>query len=84
MTTLNGLPRSWESFIQGICARRRLAKFSRLWEECTQEEARLIAREEKMGEDDNQSLKAHAKKGKTKKEEHSHRNTRIFQKKDLS
>ena len=29
MTTLNGLLRSWESFIQGIYARRRLAKFSR-------------------------------------------------------
>ena len=39
MTTLNGLPRSWESFIQGICARRNLTKFNRLWEECTQEEA---------------------------------------------
>ena len=22
MTTFNGLPRSWDSFIQGICARR--------------------------------------------------------------
>ena len=30
MTTLNGLPRSWESFIQGICSRRKLTKFSRL------------------------------------------------------
>ena len=27
MTTLNGLPRDWESFIQGICSRRRLTKF---------------------------------------------------------
>ena len=24
MTTLNGLPRSWDSFIQGICARKKL------------------------------------------------------------
>ena len=39
MTTLNGLPRSWDSFIQGICARRKLITFSRLWEECLQEEA---------------------------------------------
>ena len=37
MTTLNGLPRSWDSFIQGICARKKLIKFSRLWEECSQE-----------------------------------------------
>ena len=24
MKTLNGLPRSWDSFIQGICARKKL------------------------------------------------------------
>ena len=30
MTTLNGLPRSWDSFIQGICVRRKLISFSRL------------------------------------------------------
>ena len=29
MTTLNGLPRSWDSFIQGICARRNLISFNR-------------------------------------------------------
>ena len=28
MTTLNGLPRSWDSFIQGICAIRKLISFS--------------------------------------------------------
>ena len=42
MTTLSGLPRSWDSFIQGICARKKLVKFSRLWEECSQEEARIV------------------------------------------
>ena len=31
MTTLNGLPRSWDSFIQGICGRKKLVNFSRLW-----------------------------------------------------
>ena len=36
MTTLNGLPRDWESFIRGICARRKLTKFKRLWEECVE------------------------------------------------
>ena len=30
MTTLNGLPRSWDSFIQGICVRRKLINFNRL------------------------------------------------------
>ena len=39
MTTLNGPPRSWDFFIQGICARRKLITFNRLWEECSQEEA---------------------------------------------
>ena len=43
MTTLNGLPRSWDSFIQGIYARKKLIKFCRLWEECSQEEARIAA-----------------------------------------
>ena len=49
ITTLNGIPRSWDSFIQGICARINLITFSRLWEECSQEEAQIVAREEKMG-----------------------------------
>ena len=30
MTTLNGLPIEWDSFIRGICARRKLKKFSKL------------------------------------------------------
>ena len=29
VTTLNGLPWEWDSFIKGICARRELTKFSR-------------------------------------------------------
>ena len=33
MTTLNGLPRAWDSFIQGIYARKKLVKFGILWEE---------------------------------------------------
>ena len=54
--TLNGLPRSWDSFIQGICARNKLVKFNRLWEECSQEEAQIAEQEEKMGSED-QALK---------------------------
>ena len=64
MKTLNGLPRSWDSFIQGICARKKLFKFSKLWEECSQEEARIAAREEKMGSED-QDLILQSKKSKT-------------------
>ena len=47
MTTMNGLSRPWDPFIKGICSRRKLTKFNRLWEDCTQEEARLEAHEEK-------------------------------------
>ena len=32
MTTLNGLPRTWDYFIQWICAKNKLVKFNRLWE----------------------------------------------------
>ena len=62
MTTLNGLPRTWDSFIQWICARKKLVKLRRLWEECSQEESRIAAREEKMGSED-QALTVHSKKG---------------------
>jgi hypothetical protein len=79
MTTLNGLPKSWESFIQGICSRRKLTKFNRPWEDCTQEEARLATREEKLGNDD-QALAVHARKGKSRKEDHPHRNFQRSQK----
>jgi hypothetical protein len=73
MTTLNGLPISWESFIQGIYSRRNITIFSRLWEDCTQKEARLATREDKLGDDENQALASHARKGKSKKEVHSHK-----------
>jgi hypothetical protein len=73
MTTLNDLPKSWESFIQGIYSRRKLAKFSGLWKDCTQEETRLAAREEKLGNDENQELVAHTRKGKSRKEDHPHK-----------
>ena len=33
MATLNGLPGSWNSFIQGMCSRRKWLHFSRLQEE---------------------------------------------------
>ena len=67
MTTMNGLPRPWDPFIKGICAQRKLTKFSRLWEDCTQEEARLEAHEEKLGQED-QAITVQARKGKEKVE----------------
>ena len=43
MTTLNGLPMTWDSFIQRIYARKKLFKFNRLWEEYSQEEYWIAA-----------------------------------------
>ena len=68
---MNGLPRSWDSFNQGICARKKLVKFSRLWEECSQEEAQIVAREEKMGSED-QALTVKSKKSKTNHHQRKH------------
>ena len=86
MTTLNGLPRSWDAFIQAICARNKLVKFNKLWEECSQEEAWIAAQEEKMGSED-QALTVHSKRSRRRnphyskgKNSHSKDNNR----KDLS
>ena len=85
MTTLNGLPRSWDSFIQGICARKKLVKFKRLWEECSQEEAWIAAREEKMGSED-QALTVQSKKARTShhKGKHSHQKSNFRKPRDMS
>ena len=80
MTTMNGLPRSWDLFIKGIFSRRKLMKFSRLWEDCTQEEARLEAKEEKLGNEENQALTSHARKGKNKVEDRPPREFHKYQK----
>jgi hypothetical protein len=45
MTTLNGLTRPWDAFIQTICARKEKLQFDSLSEECVQEEARVANRE---------------------------------------
>ena len=66
MTTLNGLPPSWDLFIQTISGRTKLPKFDKLWEECTQEEMRIAARQRLHGAqpEENQAFVSHAKKGK--------------------
>ena len=71
MTTLNGLPRNWESFIRGIYSRRRLTKFRQLWEECVQEEERIAAREQKLNENEDQDLAVHTK-GRNKRKSYEH------------
>jgi hypothetical protein len=77
MTTLNGLTRPWDAFIQTICARKEKLQFDSLWEECVQEEARVANREAVLLRDEDQALAAHAKGGKGKshfqKETHFHK-----------
>jgi hypothetical protein len=67
MTTVNGLPRDWEPFVRGICVRKKLIKFGSLWEECVQEEERIVVREEKLNDDEDQALATHAKGAKKRK-----------------
>ena len=63
MTTLSGLPGEWDSFSKGICARIKLTKFNKLWEECVQEEGMIINIEEKLNDNEVQDLDTHTKKG---------------------
>jgi hypothetical protein len=66
MTTLNGLTRHWDAFIQTICAKKEKLKFDSLWEECIQEETRVANREALLDRDDDQALATHTKGGRKK------------------
>jgi hypothetical protein len=63
MTALNGLTRTWDAFIQTICARTKKLKFDSLWEECIQEETRVANREALLARDNDQALATHTKIG---------------------
>jgi hypothetical protein len=77
MKTLNGLTRSWDAFIQIICARKEKLQFDNLWEECVQEEARVANQEVILLRDEYESLDSHSKGGKKRshfqKETHLHK-----------
>ncbi|XP_059064391.1 uncharacterized protein LOC131856567 [Cryptomeria japonica] len=49
MVVLNGLPDSWDSFIQSISGRVEFPSFDHLGSACIQEESRLAAREMHKG-----------------------------------
>jgi hypothetical protein len=66
MTTLNGLSRPWDAFIQTICARKEKLLFDSLWEECIQEESREANREALLSRDEDQALATHTKGGRKK------------------
>ena len=61
MTDLNGITRPWDSFIQTMCARKESMKFDIVWEDYTQEEARVANIEDLLKEDD-QVLATHTRK----------------------
>jgi hypothetical protein len=60
--TLNGFPPSWDPFVQGICARRKLPKFDKLWAGFSQEESRLMSKKQKVDDEENQALATQVKK----------------------
>ena len=62
LSTLNNLPKHWDSFIQSIDGRESLPTFDHLWTDCTQEELRLRNREVEDSEE-NHALALHTKKG---------------------
>ena len=67
-TTLNGFLSSWNPFVQGICGRKKLHKFDKLWSDCTQEESRLISKSQNTNDDENQAPVAHVKKRKERED----------------
>jgi hypothetical protein len=63
MTTLNGLTRPWDAFIQTIYVRKEKLQFDSLWEECVQEEASITNPEAFLSRDEYQALYTHTKGG---------------------
>jgi hypothetical protein len=76
MTTLNGLTRPWDAFIQTICARKEKLQFDSLWEECVQEEARVANHEAVLLRYGYQALASHAKGG--RKKSHFQKETHFY------
>ena len=58
---MNGVTRSWESFIQMMCAGKESMKFDVIWEDWIQEETRVTNREALL-KDDDQALATHTRK----------------------
>jgi hypothetical protein len=83
-TTLNGFPSSWNPFVQGICARKKLHKFDKLWSDCTQEESRLISKSQNTNDDENQAPVAHVKKRKEREDVSPKKSKKPRYKKDTS
>ena len=67
---LNGLPKTWENFVDGIVAWENLLDWERLWDDCIQNEIRKnhLGAAKQVEEDDNVVLLARGKKGRAKKQ----------------
>jgi hypothetical protein len=83
---LNGFPRPWEPFVQGICAQEKMSSFDRLWIDYIQEETRIESKngQQKGSEDENLALDAHARKGRRNDSPRREASPEQRKKKDLS
>jgi hypothetical protein len=63
-TIVDGLPKSWETFLSSINGREVQANFERLWHDCLEEECRL-KRRNKLSTVKDHALSIKAKKWKT-------------------
>ena len=61
-TTLNGFPTFWIPFVQGVCARSKLAKFDKLWAGCTHKESRLADQQKRLIVNEEEALTAQKNK----------------------
>eukprot|EP00253_Pinus_taeda_P003200 PITA_03200 len=58
---VNGLPRSWMNFADGVCARETLPTWDRFWDDCIQTEiSKVVCPEKKNKKGKNQSVAASA------------------------
>ena len=63
---LRGLPNSWDSFILTVSGHSTMPKYERLWDDCSEEEARLVAKHGNTYHE-NQALAARSNHQKGKK-----------------
>ena len=71
---LLGLPKSWHAYQDSVNGREKLSGWERLWADLMQEEIRRTTRDgssSKVSDEENCTLAAKAKKGKSKKASHS-------------
>ena len=64
MIALRGLPPSWKTFKQGVCAQSKLPKLGRLKDDCMQEESMLILEDDTFTRNDLHALSTHVDKRK--------------------